>query len=415
MATMVKMDNGKSYYARECFKNFKHDAHAWVTHSMDKKPTPLPGEQHKYYDNAWCEGTGIVPKAMYIPKAPPKEYKDEQEKFPHSTPITPSQARKIAFDMHSTQKDKSGHPYTEHLAAVEMGVKVLGGSHEERVAALFHDAVEDGHTTYAILRSIGVTEHSIVMIEAVSKRNNEAQHAYLERVKKAGHGACRVKLADLLHNTRHDRIQALRDNKQGHTADRLLKKYRPSIAALMLYMGMIVDEDTQKKLAVKPQGTAGGYGYSSPYSTNKVPAAQQGTLPAIAQDSWPADSVFPGDWVLAWSAPVLKRLHDESDRHHTFLLCDGTVQSIAKTNVQKFKVATYKDWNGALTTLPYSAGAQVTMDDVEVWAELLAGREDPDVDEGDDDEGNIVIEWELPSPLDTQDEHGKYLWDSGAV
>lgn len=413
MAKMVKMDNGKDYYARECFKNTKHEPHAWVTHVMDKKPTLLPGEQHKYYDNAWCEGTGISAPSTYKPKAPPKEYKDDAENFPHSTPISPSQARKIAFDMHSTQKDKSGHPYSEHLAAVEMGVRVLGGSNEERVAALFHDAVEDGHTTYAILKSIGVTEETIVMVEAVSKRSNEAQPAYLERVKKAGHGACRVKLADLLHNTRHDRIQALRDNKQGHTADRLLKKYRPSIAALMLHMGMIVDEGTQK-LAVKPQGTATGYsgGYSSPYSTNKgqkVPASQQGTLLGIAQSSWPADSIFPGDWVLNWPAPVLRRLHDESEKDHTFLLCNGVVKHIPKTSLQKFKVATYNDWDKGLTKL---TGLSVTEEDVEVWSEQLAGREDPDVDEWD----VIVKDEPLRADLiDTQDEHGKYLWDSGAV
>lgn len=243
------------YLDRACPKSVKHDAHSWVSHWF--------GYDKDAKDNAYCPGlekdkykTGSYATTWLKPK---KDYSEDSEEFPVSDPITISQARRIAHHMHRDQKDKSGRPYTEHLNAVERGVVVFGGTAEERIAALFHDSVEDYHTTYDLLRKINVSEASITMIEAVSKRASEEQSKYLARIIAAGPGAMRVKLADLFHNTRHDRIQALRDDKKDYVADRLLKKYRPSIAALMLELGMIVDEDTQKKLATKPIGTASNW------------------------------------------------------------------------------------------------------------------------------------------------------------
>lgn len=150
-------------------------------------------------------------------------------------------ARAIALKMHRDQRDKAGQPYGSHILAVERGVEVLGGNLDERIAALFHDAVEDGHATIPDLRALGATEETLVMVEAVTKRRDEHNDVYLSRIIAAGPGAMRVKVADLLHNTRHDRVEALRQSQTG-TADGIdfrLAKYRRSLSLLMGELGLL--------------------------------------------------------------------------------------------------------------------------------------------------------------------------------
>lgn len=378
---MVKMVEvaGKKYPTRECYKPVPHKAHTHVTHMLKKPPVLI--KAGKWEDNVWCEGTGHPP-LMQRTKVPLKDYKADAENFPVSDPITVSQARKIALHMHQNDTDKSGRPYGEHLNAVEMGVRVLGGSQEERVAALFHDAVEDDHTSLKLLEGINVTPEALKIIEAVSKRSGEIQLAYLERVKKAGHGACRVKLADLMHNTRHDRIQALRDDKRGHTADRLLKKYRPYMAALMLELGLIVDEDEQKKFATKPQGSSQGVVYPSTYpvtnkstpktSTSKSTAKKSNQLWDLAKSHWAADSLFPGDWLVGWEAPIKEVLLNESADDHTFVLVTGQIKAIARRSGAKFPVVTYATWSQGGFTLPKGVSPEM----FEAWRDGFKGMED---------------------------------------
>lgn len=250
-------------------------------------------------------------------------------------PITLEEARRIAYHMHRDQKDKAGQPYREHLAAVEKGTEVLGGSIEERIAALFHDAVEDHHTTYKHLEALGLTPHTIATIEAVSKRPNEEQGKYLARIKAQGHSACRVKLADLMHNTRHDRMQALIDAGQQHTVDRLRKKYRPAMAALMLELGLIVDEDEHKKLATKPLGSSYGTGTLSTgtLSSGWKGSSQKGNLKNKPNPlHCLTKSMLVGDWPVGWDAPVIEA--DHHDGETTFTLANGEVRT--------------EKWNGTL-------------------------------------------------------------------
>jgi hypothetical protein len=307
--TVVREGVSHIYLGRECYKYAKHEAHPWDCHMF--------GWDKEKRDNAWCPGRTVAKQVTTYKSKPKKDYSEDSANFPVSDPITVSQARAIAYDMHKDQKDKSDRPYKEHLEAVCKGVQVLGGGTSEQVAALFHDAVEDYHTTYDLLRKINVTETSIKMIEAVSKRPSEEQGKYLARIKEAGPGAMRVKLADLLHNTRHDRIQALRDDKKDHTADRLLKKYRPSIAALMLELGLIVDEDEQKKFATKPQGSAysgtyGGYYPSSKDKTTAKSSKDKVTTP-VPEDE---DHSGPVEWEMEVVAESLMINDFDVARNH---------------------------------------------------------------------------------------------------
>lgn len=321
----------------------------WKDHPEHEHMSPMTGKKHTCTGKrmTWTEyqkALGNTVTNTYAPK-PMKDYTKTTDKKGNpwipagNKPMTVTRARAIAYDMHSAQKDKSGEPYHLHLHAVEQGVVVLGGSDEERIAALFHDAVEDDHTTFKHLRELGVTEHTVSLIEAVSKRKSEEQNAYLSRIIAAGPGAMRVKVADLLHNTRHDRMQALRDDNKGATADRLLKKYRPALARLMLELTLIVDEDDQRKLATKPVGSSTGFtsGYSTYKSTGS--AAPKPTSMSIK-------ALMVGDWPQGWSAPVMEAYHE--DGQTTFTLANGEIRVEAweteKKNLRKAPVFMLHTW-----------------------------------------------------------------------
>jgi hypothetical protein len=301
---------------RECPQTGTHTPHEWKSYSLGAGGVLT-----------WCRGTGqpaLSYSTTYTPK-PKKHYPlpEGEER------LTVPAARKIAFDMHKGQKDKSNEPYHFHLEAVRMGVVVLGGDDEVQIAALFHDAVEDLCTTYEILKEAGVTERSLKAIEAVTKRSSEEQGVYLERIVAAGPDAMRVKVADLLHNTRHDRLAALPQA----TRDRLLKKYRPALARLLLELNMIVDEDAQKKLATKPQGSSYGT-YTGSGSTGK------GT-------SYTIGSLFKGDWPSAWKAPILAKV-GSTTKDITFLLANGEIRTEAlktdKGALRSLYTYTFEKW-----------------------------------------------------------------------
>jgi hypothetical protein len=169
-------------------------------------------------------------------------------------PWAVSLAREVALLAHGNQRDKLGRPYGEHLLGVYRGVVVLGGSVEAEQAAFLHDVVEDTPVTVKDLTEVyGFSPAVASTVEAVTKRQGEVQEEYLERVIAAGADAIAVKTADLLHNTRPDRLAGLPE----YTRARLLRKYRPSLAALLLAAERIVDMDGQAAaLATTPTGSA---------------------------------------------------------------------------------------------------------------------------------------------------------------
>ena len=147
--------------------------------------------------------------------------------------------RSLAHGLHGTQSDKAGEPYWKHLDAVEMGVVVLGGSEAARVAALFHDSVEDGWATFDDLLAFGLTEYEVDLVDALTKRKGESRDANLNRIIKTGYEACRIKVADLLHNTRHDRVEVLRNIEGDAKVERRMVGYRDSLDNLLEHLGLI--------------------------------------------------------------------------------------------------------------------------------------------------------------------------------
>jgi GTP pyrophosphokinase len=120
-------------------------------------------------------------------------------------------ALRLAFELHGAQARKgSGVPYYGHLLGVTSLVIETGGSEDEAIAALLHDAAED-QGGYAILERIRAEFGAGVaaVVEECSDSFGEPKppwrqrkEAYLEHLEEASDSALRVSLADKLHNVR---------------------------------------------------------------------------------------------------------------------------------------------------------------------------------------------------------------------
>ena len=121
------------------------------------------------------------------------------------------QALTFATRLHAGQTRKSTDiPYIAHLLAVTSLVLEDGGSEDEAIAALLHDAVEDQgglRTLEEIERRFG--EKVAYMVDALSDAYTkpkppwrERKQGYISHLKQASPGVRRVSLADKLHNAR---------------------------------------------------------------------------------------------------------------------------------------------------------------------------------------------------------------------
>jgi (p)ppGpp synthase/HD superfamily hydrolase len=117
----------------------------------------------------------------------------------------------FAFQLHQDQRRKSSDvPYVAHLLAVTSLVLEDGGSEEEAIAALLHDAVEDqgGRETLALIRhrygsAVADIVNDVSDCDSAPKPPwKERKEMYLERLLYAPNSARRVSLADKLHNLR---------------------------------------------------------------------------------------------------------------------------------------------------------------------------------------------------------------------
>jgi (p)ppGpp synthase/HD superfamily hydrolase len=124
-----------------------------------------------------------------------------------------------ALQLHASQKRKgTGIPYISHLLAVTALVIQDGGSEDEAIAALLHDAVEDQggvETLDEIRRRYGDRVAAIVesCTDAYGSPKppwRSRKERYLAHLSRATPEARRVSLADKLHNAR----SILRDLRQ---------------------------------------------------------------------------------------------------------------------------------------------------------------------------------------------------------
>ncbi len=121
------------------------------------------------------------------------------------------QALVLATKIHRTQIRKgSGVPYVSHLLSVAALVLEDGGDEDEAIAALLHDAVEDGGgaaTREIILQLFGERVTSI--IDGCTECDiqpkppwRDRKLLYLDKIRHASPSVLRVSMADKLHNIR---------------------------------------------------------------------------------------------------------------------------------------------------------------------------------------------------------------------
>lgn len=112
----------------------------------------------------------------------------------------------LATNRHASQFDRGGNPYILHPIAV---MNILKDADEElRCIAIGHDIVEDCGVTYTELREMGFTERIIDGIKCMTKVPGESYDEYKAKVK-SNTDSVKVKIADLTHNTRIDRLKGV--------------------------------------------------------------------------------------------------------------------------------------------------------------------------------------------------------------
>lgn len=122
-----------------------------------------------------------------------------------------SEALAYTAVLHAEQKRKSsGEPYLAHLLAVAAIVMEHGGTEDEAIAALLHDAAEDqgGEATLAeIGRRFGPSIATIVegcsdTMESPKPAWRQRKEAHLAQLRNASPSVLLVTAADKLHNAR---------------------------------------------------------------------------------------------------------------------------------------------------------------------------------------------------------------------
>jgi (p)ppGpp synthase/HD superfamily hydrolase len=117
----------------------------------------------------------------------------------------------LANRLHAGQTRKSTSvPYISHLLGVAALVIADGGSEDEAIAALLHDAAEDqgGETTLALIKvQFGACVARIVAdcsdsLEDSKPPWRERKESHLARMQHAEADTCRVMLADKVYNSR---------------------------------------------------------------------------------------------------------------------------------------------------------------------------------------------------------------------
>ena len=121
------------------------------------------------------------------------------------------QALLLALKWHRDQVRKSTDvPYASHLWAVAGIVAEMGGSEDEIIAALLHDAAEDqgGHATLAEIHDhfgpavADIVESCSDTFKTPKPPWQERKEAYIAHLADATPSALRVSLADKIHNAR---------------------------------------------------------------------------------------------------------------------------------------------------------------------------------------------------------------------
>src|SRR5690349_12863458 len=166
-------------------------------------------------------------------------------------------AMAYAHQVHKDQRRKgTGIPYIAHILGVTAIAMEYGATEDEAIAALLHDAAEDGggEATLAEIRArfgdivgdivLGCSD-SLVEDPEDKLPWQERKENYLAHLENASRSVCLVSAADKLHNVRsivrdyHEHGEAVWDRFQGRrdgtlwyyetVADMLVRRYRSQL------------------------------------------------------------------------------------------------------------------------------------------------------------------------------------------
>lgn len=106
----------------------------------------------------------------------------------------------IAYEAHKNQVDKSGVPYIYHPIHVAEQMD----TENECIIALLHDVVEDTNVTFKQLEEV-FSKEIIDILKLLTREENIEYDEYIKRIKNNSI-ACKVKIADLMHNLDKTRL-----------------------------------------------------------------------------------------------------------------------------------------------------------------------------------------------------------------
>jgi (p)ppGpp synthase/HD superfamily hydrolase len=123
--------------------------------------------------------------------------------------------------------DKGGKPYFLHCLKV---MQLLNSDDDElNSIAVGHDLVEDTDVSFIDLLSDGFSYRIVDGIRALTKQKGESKEEYLAKIL-ANEDACKVKLADLTHNSDIRRLKGISERdiermKKYHTMYLSIKQH----------------------------------------------------------------------------------------------------------------------------------------------------------------------------------------------
>ncbi len=143
--------------------------------------------------------------------------------------------------LHSNQKDCSGHPYEYHPQRVAGNLQMLFPDTSEDVlmAALLHDVIEDCGISPEELRDLGYSEECIQMILIVSKPEDDKRsykQVITDIIQTRNIGAILIKIADNVDNSHPQRVKELSDTNPERSS-KLIERYNRSITCLCEAIG----------------------------------------------------------------------------------------------------------------------------------------------------------------------------------
>lgn len=115
-----------------------------------------------------------------------------------------------SINAHAGQVDKVGFPYSLHVLNVALALEPDLGL---MCAGVLHDVIEDCDLSATDLRERGVADETIRIVEILTRKNGETYDAFVERISTDAR-AVKVKLADISHNLRADRMRRLPDQQR---------------------------------------------------------------------------------------------------------------------------------------------------------------------------------------------------------